>query len=55
VSLVASGVLALAGLGGAIVGDMRLRNIGIVGYAGVFPIAAALIALLFHRAGSGDR
>jgi hypothetical protein len=48
--LVASGVLALAGLGGVVVGDMRLRNVGIVGYAGVFPVAAALMALLFQRA-----
>jgi hypothetical protein len=53
--LVASGALALAGLGGVIVGDMRLRTIGIVGYAGVFPVVAALIALLFHRAAPGDR
>ena len=47
--LVASGALALAGLSGVIVGDMQLRNIGIMGYAGVFPIAALLLAILFHR------
>ena len=47
--LAASGVLALAGLSGVVVGDMRLRNIGIVGYAGVFPVAAALMSLLFRR------
>jgi hypothetical protein len=28
---------------------MRLRNIGIAGYAGVFPVAALLIAILFYR------
>ena len=47
--MVVSGLLALAGLAGAASGDMRLRNIGIVGYAVVFPAAAALLALLFHR------
>jgi hypothetical protein len=29
---------------------MQLRNIGIVGYAGLFPVAALLIAILFYRA-----
>lgn len=47
--LIASGVLAFAGLGGVMVGDMRLRSVGIVGYAGVFPVAALLLAILFHR------
>jgi len=47
--LIASGVLALAGLSGVIFGDMRLRAIGIVGYVGVFPVAALLLAILFHR------
>jgi hypothetical protein len=50
VLLVASGALALAGLSGVIVGDMQLRNIGIAGYGGVFPVAALLLAILFHRA-----
>ena len=49
VLLVASGALALAGLSGIIVGDMQLRNIGIVGYVGVFPVAALLLAVLFYR------
>ena len=48
-TLIASGVLALAGLSGVIMGDMQLRSIGIVGYAGVFPVAALLLAILFHR------
>jgi hypothetical protein len=43
-------LLALGGLTGVITGDMQLRNIGIAGYVGVFPVAAALLALLFHRA-----
>jgi hypothetical protein len=45
-----SGVLALAGLSGVMVGDMQLRNIGIVGYVGVFLVVAALLAVLFYRA-----
>ena len=48
--LVASGALALAGLSGIIVGDMRLRMIGVVGYVGVFFAVALLLAILFHRA-----
>lgn len=48
--MVISGVLALAGLAGIVAGDMRLRNIGIVGYLGVFLFIAALLAKLFHRA-----
>jgi hypothetical protein len=43
VLMIASGVLALAGLSGVVVGDMRLRNIGIVGYVGVFLVVAALL------------
>ena len=42
VLLVASGGLSLAGLSGVIFGEMQLRNIGILGYAGVFPVAALL-------------
>jgi hypothetical protein len=47
--LAASGVLALAGLSGVIFGDMRFRNIGVIGYAGVFPVAAVLLAIFFYR------
>ena len=50
VLMIASGVLAFAGLSGVVVGDMQLRNIGIVGYVGVFLIVAALLAVLFYRA-----
>jgi hypothetical protein len=49
VLLITSGALALAGLSGVIAGDMQLRNIGIVGYAGVFPVVALLLVILFHR------
>ena len=50
VLMIASAVLALAGLSGIVIGDMQLRNIGIVGYVGVFLIVAALLAALFYRA-----
>ncbi len=49
VLMIASGGLALAGLSGVVVGDMGLRNVGIVGYLGVFLIIAALLAILFYR------
>jgi hypothetical protein len=49
VLLIASGVLAFAGLSGVFAGNMQLRNIGIAGYAGVFPGAALLLAVLFQR------
>lgn len=45
--MIASGVIALAGLSGVVTGDMQLRNIGIAGYAGVFPVAAVLMARRF--------
>ncbi|RYX83868.1 hypothetical protein EON83_13060 [bacterium] len=48
--LTASGVLALAGLSGVAFHKMQLRNIGIIGYAGLFPVAALLIAILFYQA-----
>lgn len=49
VLMIASGVLALEGLSGVIVGDMRLRNIGIAGYDGLFLAVATLLAILFYR------
>ncbi len=52
VLMIASGVLAFAGLSGVVVGDMQLRNIGIVGYVGVFLVVAALLAVFFYRANS---
>ena len=48
--MIASGVLALAGLSGVVTGDMQLRNIGILGYVGVFLVVAALLFVLFYRA-----
>lgn len=47
--MIVSGILALGGLSGVIAGDMQLRTIGVIGYAAVFPAAAALLAVLFHR------
>jgi hypothetical protein len=49
VLMIASGVLSLAGLSGVVTGNMQLRNIGIVGYDGVFLVVAALLAVLFYR------
>lgn len=49
-AFLASGVLALAGLSGVIVGDMRLRSVGIAGYAVAFPVAALLVSIMFKRA-----
>lgn len=40
--LVLSGVLCLAGITGAVTGDMNVRDIGIVGYAVVLPVALLL-------------
>lgn len=48
--MIAAGLFALAGLAGVAANDMRIRNVGIVGYGGLFPVVAALLAILFHRA-----
>lgn len=52
--MVTSGLLALAGLAGVVAGDMQLRNVGIVGYVGVFTVVAALLAVLFRRTAPVD-
>ena len=49
VLLLVSAGLSLAGLLGVPLADMHVRNIGIVGYAVVSPIAFLLIALVFGR------
>jgi hypothetical protein len=54
VLMIASGVLSLAGLSGVVSGDMQLRNIGIVGYVGVFLAVAKLLAVLFYRTTSKE-
>lgn len=50
--LLASAALSFLGLAGVPLADMRVRNVGILGYAVVYPIAAAVLAIHFHRAGS---
>lgn len=47
--LIVSGVLSLVGLVGVPLSDMDIRNIGIVGYAVVSPVAFLLIGVLFGR------
>jgi hypothetical protein len=47
--LFASAALAFVGLAGVPLADMQIRNIGIIGYAVLFPIAAWLLAILFRR------
>jgi hypothetical protein len=49
--MIASGVLSMVGLSGVFLDDSSFRSIGIVGYAAVFPVAALLLAILFHRSG----
>ena len=47
--LIVSGVVAASGLIGAFLGNMQLRDIGVVGYVGVFLLATGLLAGLFYR------
>jgi hypothetical protein len=47
--MLASGILSLAGLLGVPLGDMNVRNIGIIGYAGLSPIWVLLLAIIFRR------
>ena len=47
--LFASAALAFIGLVGVPLASMQIRNIGIIGYAVLFPIAAAFMAGLFHQ------
>lgn len=48
-AMITAGVLALAGLSGVVWGDMQLRNIGIIGYVGVFLIVSLLLMRFFYR------
>ncbi len=50
--LYASVVFAFAGLAGVPLADMSIRNVGIIGYAVLFPIAAVLLAVDWQRAGT---
>jgi hypothetical protein len=49
-----SGVLCLAGITGAVLGNMNVRNIGVVGYGGVLPVVALLMGRLFSRTPTSD-
>jgi hypothetical protein len=48
--MIMSGVLSLAGLAGVYLSGMGIRNIGIVGYAGVSMPVFLLLGILFRRA-----
>jgi hypothetical protein len=47
--LLVSGMLSLAGLIGVPLADMQVRNIGVIGYAVVAPVAFLLIGIVFGR------
>lgn len=49
VLMITSGILSLVGLSGPVVGNMQIRNIGIIGYAVVFPVICLLLAKVFGR------
>ncbi len=44
-----SAVVSFIGLAGVGLDDMYIRNIGIIGYAVVFPIATAVMSAMFRR------
>jgi hypothetical protein len=46
--LLGSAALAFIGLAGVPLANMSIRNIGIIGYVVVFPIATVLLALMFR-------
>lgn len=50
VLMIVSGVLSLAGLIGVPLADMQIRMIGVVGYAGIAPIAFLVLGFVFNQA-----
>jgi|GEM_PF-2910312 len=46
---IVSGVVSIAGLIGVPLSNMQVRDIGIIGYAGVAPVAFLLIGIVFGR------
>jgi hypothetical protein len=48
--LMLDGILCIGGTLGPALGDLRFQFLGITGYAGVFPLACLLLAILFGRA-----
>jgi hypothetical protein len=51
-AMIAAAALSFAGLGGAALGDMHLRNIGILGYGVLTPV---YVALLLHGLRQNER
>ena len=49
ISMIVSGVLSLVGLIGVPLADMNVRNIGVLGYAGVSLIVFLLLGIIFGR------
>lgn len=49
ITMIASGLLSLAGLIGPIIADMQIRMIGVVGYTVFFPLACLLLSKLFSQ------
>ena len=47
--MIASGVLSLLGLIGVPLADMTIRNIGVIGYALVAPVAVLVLAVVYGR------
>jgi len=52
--LIVSGLLCLGGLLGAVLGDMNVRNIGILGYAFVLPVVMLKMGRLFAATPAAD-
>jgi hypothetical protein len=47
--MIIAGFLCLAGLLGVVTANMQIRNVGILGYGGVFPVVILLMARVFGR------
>ena len=47
--MISSGILSIAGLAGAAVGNMQIRNIGILGYAVLAPVVFGLLGVAFGK------
>ncbi len=43
-----SGTLCVAGIVGPAVGNMKLQLVGVLGYAGVFPVVCFMLSRLFR-------
>jgi hypothetical protein len=54
IAMIVSGVLSLAGLIGVPLGNMQVRDVGIVGYAVVAPVVFLLLGIVFGRAQTAE-